>query len=297
MLKSFESHCELEEVRIVCNKLCSLKKRIEKGNFSDPFKEYKDCDNIFDSIKAKAIDMGDESLANAQMIYRHYFKFFSTFASYHLSLIENRYKNSWDILQDCLDEAKIVGEFVDIKDRKEIPEIVAILLQYEKLYPYRVFASSEYIVSKSHCSICGKSMQSLSCPHRKGKLYWGDFAIEMIDEIKELQAVCLVSHPEDKRCIIELHEDRDIPEKEKFKKLDEFVKLKINPLQNFEIETKIEQRRDTKIQKVNRNDLCPCGSGKKFKRCCINRMYYNHERNIISPLCKVQLIIQDSKNE
>lgn len=231
------------------------------------------------------------------MIYRHYFKFFSTFASYHLNLIENRYKNSWDILQDCLDEAKIVGEFVDIKDRKEIPEIVAILLQYEKLYPYRVFASSEYIVSKSHCSICGKSMQSLSCPHRKGKLYWGDFAIEMIDEIKELQAVCLVSHPEDKRCIIELQEDRDIPEKEKFKKLDEFVKLKINPLQNFEIETKIEQRRDTKIQKANRNDLCPCGSGKKFKRCCINRMYYNHERNIISPLCKVQLIIQDSKNE
>lgn len=95
MLKSFESHCELEEVRIVCNKLCSLKKRIEKGNFSDPFKEYKDCDNIFDSIKAKAIDIGDESLANAQMIYRHYFKFFSTFASYHLSLIEtiNKFHN------------------------------------------------------------------------------------------------------------------------------------------------------------------------------------------------------------
>ena len=291
MLKNFESHCELEEVRIVCNKLCSLKKRIEKGNFNNPFKEYKDCNNIFDGIKTKAINMEDETLANAQMIYRHYFKFFSTFASYHLRLIENRYKNSWDILQDCLDEAKIVGEFVDIKDRKEIPEIVAILLQYEKLYPYRVFASSEYIVSKSHCSICGKSMQSLSCPHRKGKLYWGDFAIEMIDEIKELQAVCLVSHPEDKRCIIELQGDGDIPEKEKFKKLDEFVKLKINPLQNFEIETKIEQRRDTKIQKANRNDLCPCGSGKKFKRCCINRMYYKHERNIILPLCKVKLMI------
>lgn len=161
MLKSFESHCELEEVRIVCNKLCSLKKRIEKGNFSDPFKEYKDCDNIFDSIKAKAIDIGDESLANAQMIYRHYFKFFSTFASYHLSLIENRYKNSWDILQDCLDEAKIVGEFVDIKDRKEIPEIVAILLQYKNyihteflrvaniLFPNRIVV---YVVSQ--CRAC-----------------------------------------------------------------------------------------------------------------------------------------------
>ncbi|MDK9721646.1 MAG: SEC-C metal-binding domain-containing protein [Rhodospirillales bacterium] len=22
--------------------------------------------------------------------------------------------------------------------------------------------------------------------------------------------------------------------------------------------------------KVGRNDLCPCGSGKKFKKCCLN---------------------------
>ncbi len=25
-----------------------------------------------------------------------------------------------------------------------------------------------------------------------------------------------------------------------------------------------------KRQKVGRNALCPCGSGKKFKKCCIN---------------------------
>lgn len=23
-------------------------------------------------------------------------------------------------------------------------------------------------------------------------------------------------------------------------------------------------------QKINRNDPCPCGSGKKYKKCCIN---------------------------
>ncbi|MCB1581823.1 MAG: SEC-C metal-binding domain-containing protein [Marinicella sp.] len=24
------------------------------------------------------------------------------------------------------------------------------------------------------------------------------------------------------------------------------------------------------IEKLGRNDLCPCGSGKRFKKCCIN---------------------------
>jgi hypothetical protein len=27
--------------------------------------------------------------------------------------------------------------------------------------------------------------------------------------------------------------------------------------------------------RVGRNDACPCGSGKKFKKCCINEAAYN----------------------
>ena len=69
-------------------------------------------------------------------------------------------------------------------------------------------------------------MQSLACSHIKGNLYWGKPAIEHIDEIKTIQAVCLVSHPEDKRCIIEPSDD-DRSESEKFKKLDEFLKLEV----------------------------------------------------------------------
>ena len=291
MLNTFESYYEIDEVKEIYNELCSLKQKINKGDLYNPFNEYKKCDSLFNDIKNKAIDVGDELLANAQVIYKHYFKFFALFADYHLSLREKRYKSSWDILQDCLDEARLVGKFVDIRNRKEIPKIVDILFQYEKLYPYRVFASSEYVILKSHCSICGKSMQSLACKHRKGKLYWGDFAEEVIDEIKEVQAICLVSHPENKRCIIEFQEDENIPEEEKYKKLDEFIKMKIDSLQNFEIKTKIERRRNLKIQKVGRNDSCPCGSGKKFKKCCINKLYYEHKKNIILPLRKVQLMI------
>jgi len=29
-----------------------------------------------------------------------------------------------------------------------------------------------------------------------------------------------------------------------------------------------------KKQKVGRNDPCPCGSGKKYKNCCLNKLEY-----------------------
>src|SRR4030042_2306879 len=35
--------------------------------------------------------------------------------------------------------------------------------------------------------------------------------------------------------------------------------------------------------KVGRNDLCPCGSGKKFKKCCLNEKYDKSVNLILSP--------------
>ena len=63
-------------------------------------------------------------------------------------------------------------------------------------------------------------------------MYYGEIAIEIIDEIQEFQAACLVSHPEDKRCIIELSDD-DREEKEKFAKLDQYIALNQPFLQKF----------------------------------------------------------------
>lgn len=30
--------------------------------------------------------------------------------------------------------------------------------------------------------------------------------------------------------------------------------------------------------KIGRNDLCPCGSGKKYKKCCL---YKKHQNNLL----------------
>lgn len=287
MLNYFFENRDNQDVDYVCLNLEKLKKRIDNGDYLQPRREYDECKKFFDVIKSTAIEEKNEKLANAQLIFKNYFLVFCNLASYFKLLKEQHYKSSWNALQDCLDDLKFVGKYLELDSRKEIPDIYDLLECYEKLYPYTVFTSSEYIISKSHCSICGKSMQSLSCPHIKGNLYWGEIAVEHIDEIQEFQAVCLVKHPEDKRCIIELSDDNRT-ESEKFKKLEQFIALKLPFLQQFTITSQIETRQRNDIIKVGRNEPCSCGSGIKFKKCCGNDLYYKHERNIVKPGKKVE---------
>lgn len=132
-------------------------------------------------------------------------------------------------------------------------------------------------------------MQQISCPHICGNLYWGDLAYEVIEEIETLQAISLVSHPEDKRMIIELSNDTRT-EEEKFEKLVRFLELGLPPLQLFTTRLQIEKRKIQTPQGVGRNTLCPCGSGKKYKKCCGEKLYYDHQNYIIAPERTLELI-------
>lgn len=49
-----------------------------------------------------------------------------------------------------------------------------------------------------------------------------------------MQAVCIVSHPEDKRCVLEISDDTRF-EKEKFLMLDQYLELKQPYLQKVAI--------------------------------------------------------------
>lgn len=289
MIKYFIEKRDIPQVEKIILLLNKRKERLIHNDFSEPYREYKECEKIFDEVLKVAKQQNNEVFANSQYVIRKYFLLFCNLSVYFELLKEKRYKSSWDKLQDCIDLAKMVGSYIEIENRLEITDVLRLLSSYETLYPYSAFASSEYIVSKSHCSICNQSMLSLSCPHIKGKLYWGEVAIEIIDEIKTFQAVALVSHPEDKRCVIELSDDNRT-EVEKFKRIDQFLELNQPFLQDFSIKKIFENRMRDDIKIVGRNEPCPCGSGVKFKKCCGKDLYYKHERNIITPLQPVSMI-------
>lgn len=287
MLHYFIENKHIPQIAQICDSLNSLKSDIKNHNFET--RNADACKPLFQTVTTIARQENDEQLANASFVFKKYYNLFYSLCCYFSLLDEGRYRISWDKLQDCLDLIKLVGKFTEQDERLDIPQLLDLLQSYEQLYPFRVFASSEYIIEKSHCSICGKSMNSLSCSHIRGNLYWGEMAVEIVDEIKTFQAVAVVSHPEDKRCVLELSDD-DRPEEEKFKKLKEYLNITTSPLMRFTVETKIETRLKDNIKIVGRNEPCSCDSGFKFKKCCGKNLYYKHERNIVHPLEEIELV-------
>ena len=290
MLNYFLQNKEISQIKRVCESLNKTKHKLLRNDWSNSTDEFELCTILFEEIKAIAIQRNDELLANSQFIFKNYFKLFCNLLRYFEMLEKRQYKDSWNKLQDCLDSIKYIGRFTEIDNRLELGELYDLLIQYEELYPYSVFASSEYVISESHCSICGQSMQSLDCPHIKGELYWGEPAIEFIDKIDVIQAVCVVSHPEDKRCILEICDDTRT-EKEKFLMLDQYLELKQPYLQKVTLKGFKEQRIREDIEIVGRKQPCPCGSGKKFKHCCGKNMYYEHTRYVVTPSSIVEIIM------
>lgn len=66
-------------------------------------------------------------------------------------------------------------------------------------------------------------------------------------------------------------ETGEIVQPEEFKKmLEELQPVQLKKYKRMDIHpTKIQMSR--KPPKVGRNEPCPCGSGNKFKKCCLNK--------------------------
>lgn len=292
MLLSFLDYKDIPEVKEICDKLASLKNRIQMENTDDPEIEYESVKDTFEIIKTHALTHHDSTLADAQRVFRDYFHLFCNLAKFKQCLMNKSYRQSWDALQDCMNNAIFVGRFTPIAHRLDTPDIIGLLEDYECLYPYSFFFSSEFVISKSHCSICGKSMQSLECPHRRNQLYCGEVAVEVVDEIKEFQAVCLVKNPENKKCVIEKIDGEPLS----FNLLEEFLDMNLPWLQRFSITTTIERRINPDIIMTDRNSPCTCGSGIKFKKCCGKDLYYDHIHCVVTPGKRINLTMLQHSN-
>lgn len=232
MLDYFVSRVDIKEVREIISLLNALKARLANNEFMCPHKEYDASKLLFERVRSIAIETNDEKLANAQFVFDGYFQLFVNITSFFGMLKEEKYRSSWDKLQDCNDIARTIGRLINLEKRWEIPLIVNLLLQYEGLYPYTFFISPEVVVEKSHCSICGKSMRDLECSHRVGLLYWGKLCYEVFDKVDKIPSLSLVEHPRDKRCVIEMIGNEPV----RFDRLHNYLQLGLPYLMQTTIE-------------------------------------------------------------
>lgn len=286
MLDYFFSHKNVDGVSDIVVYINNLKAKISSNTFDKYDDIVLETEQIFEKIRQYAIEINDEKLANSQYITRQYLYYLINISRYYEHLSKKQYRQSWDYLQNALDIGRLLKRFAKKTNCYELDDLFNHLLAYEKLYPFEYFASTELIISESECTICGKSMQTLECEHIQGNLYWGEMAKRKVTKIDKMRAVALVTSPYDKRCVIY---PEGVIDTEYFRKIDSFLELGLPYLEMFSINSEIVKKKNDRIRKKGRNELCSCGSGKKFKKCCGRELYYNHENITINRFGLIKL--------
>jgi hypothetical protein len=198
--------------------------------------------------------------------------------NYHnafLFLKDRKYKEGWnELVKAEINIQNIICNISRYKDYQIVPFLDEYIRKYQSIYPYKIFMSMAGIIKKSECSICGKSMDPFSgCSHRKGKVYLGELCYETVIEMNVLRFDA-VTNPSMKTCV--MFEDIENPNKYQLLEFlvpqltDEYMTWSYNVIQKYEPHTKY---------KIGRNDLCPCLSGRKYKKCCMHNpegIKYDH---------------------
>lgn len=220
-----------------------------------------------------------DDIPNDLYILSRIIDFFGAYNGVWRDIHGGHFSASWTSLQDALDYLRTIKRFSNDSSspfdffESQVPEV-------EKLYPYRVFASIGAIIGRCECSICGADVDGGDCPHLMGELYRGKVAHGVVTSVEALDHMALVTDPVDKRCVVEI-EDSD----ERFRVMKYLSGLlaegSVSPLRFRRAELCKRRTLNPDYREQPKNALCKCGSGRKHKKCCLSKKYFEDHVEIV----------------
>lgn len=222
-----------------------------------------------EDIRRRAARECDEGNANKAW-------FLSTLCTSRLDMIR-----SWEMMhaekfQDAwieLEKVELVCRWLTINafyplEQFAVPDLARMVTNWQGLFPYKLFISPEFLISREECSICGLSMGPWSsCPHTTGRVYNGEFCSRIVKEAR-FGHIALVSDPVQKYSVV-------IPRTEDG----------LDPMDYRQVQwvrdrcdgpfCKWSARRGQMMHPhssftYDPSDLCPCGSEKSYETCCLS---------------------------
>lgn len=229
---------------------------------------------ILKEQKLFEVSHSNEEAANAIWCYEQIFRIQKMYVDMFLMLKNENYFEAWKMLETVDIELSSLRENFDFSDGKfNLSYIQFQIREYEKIFPYDYFMSRESIIKKEECNIC-KNIASLrnKCSHTVGKVYMGELCVRNIIEF-EIIAMALVKKPFDKYTVL-------FPEGYEYNyfMLENLMAKIDSPFDKWYVD--ILKDKSPEYQHIGRNDLCPCNSGKKYKKCCIDSddIFINHHK-------------------
>ena len=179
---------------------------------------------------------------------------------------EDEFHPGWCALERCeIALQSLRRHYKGENDRFGIDHMALHVPRFQGLFPYRYFESPAFLCKKAKCSICDTPFSFLSgCCHEIGELYWGKMCCSVIVDAKLLE-ISIVTDPIQKYSVL-------FPEGMSYNygAIRYVVQGLASPWHGWDYTRYEIDTGEPLFPRVGRNDLCPCGSGRKYKWCCIN---------------------------
>ena len=231
--------------------------------------------DILKSIKAQAVQKNDQETAKQVWCYEKINDIQQNYLSAFSKMKEGGFYEAWSLLEHIeIGLNSLVRHFVENSDDVyKLKFIEKHNKQFQSLFPYKFFSSPAILQLEKKCSICDKVVSIREpCGHKKFEIYNGEECGYVITKIECLE-ISIVPDPIQKYSVLFV---RDSETDQQFDHYDySIVKYAVDglrtPFDPWDLRWTKTRQPHSLFQHIDSNDKCPCGSGKKYRKCCLRR--------------------------
>ena len=240
-------------------------------------------------IKLKYIKDGDQDKAKQIWIYQRIVEIHQRHRESFSLLQRKMYYAAWCELERVeVSINNLRRHFSYNKQEYYLWHIEKSTKNIQSLFPYRVFFSPE-IKQQTKCSVCGKQRTPRNpCGHKVGEIYDGEMCVREVTHF-EVIAQALVNNPTHKYSVPFLSDEMgNTIDQYDYCAVDFFLGHVCDPYVPWDLRGLIKEITAEQFRDTGHNDQCPCGSGKKLKKCCLKKVgtkYLHYDLYIRTERC------------
>lgn len=229
----------------------------------------------FAELKRKAVEHGDQVRAKNIWIREQSFKVQLLYLKAYTELKDGLFYDAWCTLERCEITIHFLMRHINSKLARSLKVLFVHqhVKRYQSIFPYKLFMSPEFVKLESECTICGEKISVRNpCGHEKGEIYNGELCLRKITK-SALLGTSFVENPIQKYSVpfaIDLKTGNKI-DNYKYHFLEYLIPRLKSPWDPWEVRTIEKLYPQDKFSTISRNASCPCGSGKKYKKCCLHK--------------------------
>ena len=223
--------------------------------------------------KQAALVVGDQALAKHIWCLEHTVEIHQNHIKAHGQLASGNYFGAWCTLEQAeLGLRRLRRHFHEHWEACRLAFIDKVTTALQGLYPYRLFTSPELLEESKSCTICGKKISIRNpCGHEVGEVYNGELCGRNVDKFQFL-GLAMVRDPLQKYSVVFGVDPATGGRQDNYnyKTVEYLAKRWPAPFLDWDAEWTRQLHPKSKFGQIGRNDRCPCESGKKYKKCCMN---------------------------